>query len=413
MLPHQLSPVLVALLMLLAVPELSPAQEHWSQWRGPRGDGSADDPALPQTWSAENVVWKTPLPGSGQSSPVVWRDHVFLTAYRDEGRERIVMGLDRRTGKLLWEQTAWKGEPEETHIMNGWASATCATDGERVYAFFGHGGGLFCYSAEGEKLWNQPLGTFVGPWGTAACPMLLDNLVIQNCDADANASLMAFDKLTGDVVWKTPRENKRGWSTPFILRSDATTQLILNGHTGVRSYDALSGRELWFCQGYNGRGEPTVTPDAAGNFIVVNGLAGDVYCVSPDPAQPMGEAHRVWHTPRRVGRDLPSPAVVGDQALVMSMQGMLTSYQTATGKKVWEQRVGGNYSASPTVWQGRAYFLGEEGETIVIDPQSPDRVVAKNTLGANSTELFRASIAAHQGQLLIRSDQFLYCLEAK
>lgn len=401
---------LLTLAFLASLPAVSTAQDRWNQWRGPRGDGTADDPRLPVAWAEQDVVWKTALPGGGQSSPVVWSNRIFLTAFKDRGRERIVLGLDRATGKILWEQTAWQGEPEPVHKMNGWASATCVTDGERVYAFFGRGGGLFCYSAEGKKLWDQPLGAFESPWGTAACPILVDDLVVQNCDADVDAYLAAFDRLTGKLAWRTPRENQRGWSTPLSLASETGTQLLLNGHSGVRSYDSRNGAELWFCKGYNGRGEPSVTPDGKGKFFVVNGLPGDVYCVSADPAQRDGEQHRVWHTPRRSGRDLPSPCVVGGHLLVMSMQGMLTSYSTETGVVEWSERVGGNYSASPTVWKERAFFLGEEGETVVIDPEAAEHVVARSTLGANDSEIFRASIAAHEGQLLIRSDQFLYCI---
>lgn len=404
---------LLTLTLLALLPAVSSSQDRWPQWRGPNGDGTADDPRLPVTWTEKDVVWKTELPGGGQSSPVVWSDRIFLTAFKDRGRERIVLGLDRSNGKMLWQETVWQGEPEPVHKMNGWASATCATDGERVYAFFGRGGGLFCYSADGKKLWEQPLGKFESPWGTAACPILVGDLVVQNCDADADAVLLAFDKLTGKPVWRTPRENQRGWSTPVVVASASGTQLLLNGHSGVRSYDSRTGEELWFCKGYNGRGEPTVTPDGHGKFFVVNGLPGDVYCVSADASQRDGEQHRVWHTPRKGGRDLPSPGVVGDHLLVMSMQGMLTCYSTATGAVEWSERIGGNYSASPTVWQGRAFFLGEEGETVVIDPEAAEHVAARNSLGASNQEIFRASIAAHNGQLLIRSDQNLYCIGGK
>jgi outer membrane protein assembly factor BamB len=389
------------------------AAEPWPQWRGPRGDGHVTDGAPPVTFNAQNVLWKTSLPGSGQSSPVVWDDRIYLTAYLDRGAERVVFAVDRATGKLAWQQTAWTGTPEPSHQMNGWASATCSTDGERVYAFFGKGGGLFCYARDGKLLWNNPLGEFPGPWGTAACPMLHGDLVLQNCDAEANARLMAFDKQTGKTVWTTPREDYRGWSTPFLFQQGNRTQLVLNGHTGVRSYDPENGKELWFCSSEKGRGEPTITPDERGRLFVLNGLAGPMYAVQPDGQGDVSNSKRLWQTPRKTGRDLPSPAIIGNAVLVMAMKGILTCYDADSGRTLWEERVGGNFSASPVVVQGKALFVAEEGEVVVVDPTASNHIVARNSFGAPSTELFRASLAAHEGQWLLRSDRTLYCLGAQ
>lgn len=386
------------------------AAEPWAQWRGPRGDGHVTDQSPPVKFSAGQVLWKTNLPGQGQSSPVVWDDQIYLTAALDAGQQRVVLAVNRQTGKIAWQQVAWTGDPEPSHHMNGWASSTCVTDGERVYAFFGKGGDLFCYAKTGEKLWNKPLGDFVGPWGTAACPILYENLVIQNCDAEANASLTAFDKLTGNVVWSTRREDHRGWSTPLLVRDQGEPQLVLNGHTGVRSYDPLSGKELWFCSSAVGRGEPTVTPDADGRLIVVNGLRGAVYAVAAKGSGDVSQSQRLWQFPRKTDRDLPSPAVVGNRLLIMSMKGILTCCDTATGQIVWEERVGGNYSASPVVLGNVALFVSEAGEVVVIDPVAKEHIVARNSVGASDTEIFRSSLAADNDQWLLRSDKVLYCV---
>lgn len=390
------------------------AAEPWPQWRGPRGDGTVVDTSPPITFSKENVIWKTPLPGSGQSSPVIFDDRIFLTAEKNRGRERIVFAVNRADGQLLWEKTAWTGEPEPSHQMNGWASASCVTDGERVYAFFGKGGGLFCYARDGKLLWNKPLGNFDGPWGTAACPILFDDLVIQNCDAESDARLIAFDKRTGDVVWTTRREDFRGWSTPFVDRHSQPPQLLLNGHTGVRSYDPLTGKELWFCSSEKGRGEPTITPDDRGRVYVLNGLSGGtLYSVATDGRGDVSGTKRLWNTPRKTGRDLPSPAVVGQNLLVMAMKGILSCYDTETGALKWEERVGGNYCSSPVVVNGRALLIADEGNVVVIDPESSAHIVANNTFGASDTEIFRASLTPHDGQWLIRSDKMLYCIGTK
>jgi outer membrane protein assembly factor BamB len=187
----------VVVFSLIALGEVAYAGEaNWPRWRGPQQNGHTSEPDLPVKWSTENVLWKTKLPGSGQSSPVIWGDRIFLSSSLDEGRERIVFCVSRKTGEILWQQSAWKGEPEPIHPMNGWASATCATDGQVVVAFFGRGG-IHGYTVEGKHLWSKDLGSFVGPWGTAACPIIVDDMVVQNCDADADAYITALDKLTG------------------------------------------------------------------------------------------------------------------------------------------------------------------------------------------------------------------------
>lgn len=381
--------------------------ENWPGWRGPNRDGHSDETGLPMRWSDADIVWKAPLEGWGQSSPVVWNDRIFLTTALDGGRQRVVICLDRGDGSLLWEQTAWTGEPEETHKLNGWASATCATDGERVYAFFGAGGGLFCYSADGELLWEQELGPLVSEWGTAACPVLVDDLVIQNCDADADAYLVAFNKQSGDEVWRTPRENYRGWSTPVLIHAAGRDELVVNGHTGVRAYNPATGEEYWYCAGFNGRGTPTVTP--AGDLLyVVNGLRGDTYTIRPGGRGDVTATHRGWHT-LRTTRDLPSPIVVNGVEIICSYRSsVMTAYDAASGEELWRERVEGDVSASPVAWNGHAFFITEAGETLVVDPR--EKIVARNTITPAAEEFFRASITPNNGQVLIRSDRMLYCI---
>ena len=178
------------LVLIVGVPAFSdspPAAEKrtWTQWRGPSGQGHVVDAKVPLKWSAEeNVLWKTGLPGSGNSTPVVWGDRLFLTAAGDKGNERYVLCVRTTDGKVLWQETASKGvEAGKSHNWNGYASASCATDGKRVYAFFGTPG-LFCYDFDGKLLWQHQFGTFTVDtgWGTGASPIVFENLVIQNCD---------------------------------------------------------------------------------------------------------------------------------------------------------------------------------------------------------------------------------------
>ena len=179
----RIATLLVVELGLAGVARPLQAEINWPGWGGPHGTSHTEETGLPLRWSDDNVLWKAELKGAGQSTPVVWGDRIFLTTALDDGRQRVVLAFDRRDGKLLWQQVAWTGQPEDTHKMNGWASATCATNGQVVVAFFGRGG-LHAYSLDGKHLWSRDLGTFDGPWGTAASPIFYGNSLIQNCDSE-------------------------------------------------------------------------------------------------------------------------------------------------------------------------------------------------------------------------------------
>jgi outer membrane protein assembly factor BamB len=383
--------------------------DDWPSWRGPRGDGHSTEKDIPIRWDAKSIVWKTPLPGSGQSSPVVWGERIFLTAALDKGKKRIVFCVDRKTGSILWQREAWSDVPEPSHAMNGWASPTCATDGERVVAFFGKGG-LHCYSVEGKHLWSRDLGSFPGPWGTAACPIIVGDLVIQNCDALGESSIVGLDKHTGKTVWQTPRTppDKGGWSTPVLVAADSRRELVLNGEKAVTAYDPVTGKELWRCKSFAGRGEPTVTP---GNRLlhVINGLAGDIYAIRPGGQGDVTKTLMVWHTPRKGGRDQPSPILVGNHLIVADMKGIATCYDSASGKELWKDRLRGAFSSSPIAAGGLVYFQNEAGETFVLEPGPKMKVIAENTLDATG-EVFRASLTPSRGQVFSRSQTQLYSI---
>ncbi len=384
------------------------AGENWPQWRGPQGNGHTSQ-KLPLNWSENDVAWKVHLPGVGQSSPIVWGDRIFLTSAADGGSQRILFCIDGRQGKIVWQQTVWTGSPEKTHVMNNRASATCATDGERVVAFFGKGG-LHCYSLEGDLLWSRELGEFAGPWGTAASPIIVGDLVIQNCDADDEAYLIAVDKQTGKTVWKTPRLATRGWSTPILVDSDKRQELVLNGHEGMHGYDPQTGKELWFCKMDRGRGTPTVA-QYKDLLIAVSGRPGDMVATKGGGSGLVNSSHEVWRTSRRGGRDLPSPIVVGDDLVVFSLRpGMAACYDAATGKERHRIRLEGNFSASPIVSQGLIYIPNEAGEIFVIRAGSQLEVVARNPSLASGEEIFRASLTPYEGRILCRSDRVLYCI---
>ncbi|MEK6234727.1 MAG: PQQ-like beta-propeller repeat protein, partial [Planctomycetales bacterium] len=274
--------------------------------------------------------------------------------------------------------------------------------------------GIHCYDMDGKKLWSRDLGPFPSTFGSAASPIILGDMVIQNCDATGKSYLIALDKKTGEPVWRVERSDmpKGGWSTPILIDAGERKELILNGEFGVKGYDPKNGKELWFCKSFNGRGTP-VPAWAHGLLITVNGKPGDIYAVRPGGKGDVTKTHMAWHSPLGGGRDLSSPIVVGDYAFVVSMPGIATLYEATTGKTVWEERLDRKYAASPLAANGLIYLPSEDGEVVVIKPGKELEIVARNKIGAGGSEIFRASLAPSDGQIFHRSDSVLYCIGSK
>ena len=385
------------------------AESNWPRWRGPDQDGHSSETGFVKSWDKSKIVWKKPLPGAGQSVPIIWGERIFLTSALDRGAERLVMCLDRTSGDVLWQKNVWKGTPEASHAMNGWASSSCVTDGEHVWAFFGKGGGLFCLTVHGQQVWNRPLGEFPGPWGTAASPILAGELLIQNCDSDGEGFLLAVEKSTGKTVWKVDREKQRGWSSPILIDVAGRKELVIQGHTGIRGYDPANGEEYWRLSGTKGRGTPTVTP-ADGLIYVVPGRGPATYAVTPGGSGDITRSHVAWSQPRK-GRDLPSPIVIGKFVLIMSMRGgILSCYDSKTGKLHWQERIGGTFTASPVAYEGVAAFVSDEGPGLVVKPGTEPEVTLCESLRSGDEEIFRSSITPSGGRLFIRSTRVLYCI---
>lgn len=399
-------------LSMCSLATLAQAETKWTRFRGPEGTGVSQETDLPVKWDDSNVKWRTPLPGAGQSSPVIWMDKILLTSAvpTDQGVERWVICVNRADGKILWQQLAETTQGEPLHSMNTWASATCATDGECVIAFFGLGG-MHAYSLDGEKLWSRDLGKFAGPWGTAASPVIVGDVVIQNCDADEDAYIIGLDKKSGKTVWQTKRDNIRGWSTPVLIKAGDREELVLNGDHGVQSYNPQTGEEYWFCKSFTGRGSP-LPAVGHGMLFVINGKPGPIYAIRPGGSGDVTGSHMAWNTPRRVGRDLPSPILIGNSLFVTSMNGVSISYDPMTGKEVWKGRLEGNFSAAPMAADGYIYTNNEAGRTYVVKPSGDDvEIVAKNDITpGDGDELFRSSIVPCEGQLFLRSHNALYCI---
>ena len=394
----------------MGVSALEPSA-NWPRFRGPDGNGQCSD-RLPSRWSSSDVQWQVDLPVVGHSSPIVWDQRIFLTGWSNKGDsvERHVVCVSRKDGSVMWDRVAATGDGEQLHKMNSWATPSCATDGRRVVAFFGDGG-LHCYDVDGNVMWSRDLGSFPGTWGVGASPVIVDKMVIQNCDAAGESYLLAVDKNTGEDIWRTPRREKPkgGWSTPILIDAGGASQLVLNGEFGVESYEPATGKPIWFCRGFNGRGTP-VPVWGNGLVYVVNGKSGDVYAAKPGGTGDVTQSQMAWHTPRKGGRDLPSPALTEDALVVVAMAGIATGYDPTDGTEIWKMRLGGNYSGSPIVAGGLVYTVAENGTVTVLKAGKTAEIVSQNDCGVGSDEIVRTSLAAHDGQLLLRSDKRLYCI---
>ncbi len=297
-----------ALLTLCLGALISRAGENWPQFRGPGARGIVDNPALPDKWSsAENVEWKTAVPGRGWSSPIVWGDKIFLTTVQSDGEMAapkkglyfggeqkeapkaqhhwLVLCFDLRSGKELWRREAHQGAPpNQTHIKNTYASETPVTDGERIYAYFGNVG-LFCYDLDGRPQWstNWPAVHTRYGWGSAASPVLhKDRLFIVNDNEDASF-VAALDARTGRQLWRKERDEKSNWATPFVWENEKRVELITPGTKRLRSYD-LEGNLLWELSGMSSIVIPTPFT-AHGLLYVASGYVGDksrpAYAIRP------------------------------------------------------------------------------------------------------------------------------------
>jgi outer membrane protein assembly factor BamB len=407
---------------------------YWPQWRGPSGQGYCEDNRVPLSWSeTENLLWKTKLPGNGNSTPIVWGERIFLTAASAGGKERLVLCLSTRDGKILWQKTAASNvPPERTYSWNGYASASCVTDGKYVYASFGTPG-LFCYDVDGKLIWKHDFGVFTSAagWGTAASPFLFEDLVIQNCDNDGPAALpkdardekaapmalVALDKKTGAVRWTTLRNQGRGFSTPRLMTvAGGRVDLVLNGPQGVWGYDPHTGKERWHCDRKGEQahfGEPL--PVSNGEMLfVLSGRPGPCQAIRLPGEGNVTRSHVVWSSIRKGHRDVSSPMLwEGRIYAADSRGGNLTCYDLKTGEELYNERIGGKSLASPIAVRGKLLFLQDNGVTVVIEPGDKFRAVRRNRLGEGVELDFGASPAVADGRLFLRSQSYLYCIGEK
>lgn len=419
---------------------------NWPQFRGPAARGILDGQNLPLEWDAatgKNIKWKKRIPGLAHSSPIVWGERVYLTSavsnnpdpYLRTGLygespdhpEEIVhyfrlFCLDKRTGKLIWEQTAHSGIPKvKRHIKSSHANPTPATDGKHVVAFFGSEG-LYCYDLEGELLWKQDLGHLDSgaldapeiQWAFGSSPIIHEKLVVVQCDVNNQSFIAAFDLKTGKEVWRTLRDEVPTWGTPTVHKSGGRTQVIVNGYRHLGGYDLTTGAELWRMRG--GGDIPVPTPYVAHDLIFLTNAHGPgmpVYAIRTNAqgdislqGDQTSNQYIAWSRPKR-GSYMPTTIVYGDYLYVGNDRGILTCYQAQTGEQVFRVRLAGGqvaYSASPVAGDGKIYFTGEDGDIHVIKAGTEYKLLATNSMG----EPCLATPALSDGMIFVRTSKHLF-----
>ena len=345
--------------------------EIWPRWRGPSGQGQVEGDGYVDVWSDTlNVLWKVEVPGKGNSSPIVLGDRVFLTTAYEVGRRRSILCFRRSNGEKLWETFVPDTDPESAHGKNGHASGTPTTDGERVYAYLGNHG-LLAVDLEGRRVWHREMGPFNAFHGTACSPLLYENLliVVQDHRGKSGSNIIAFDRKSGEEIWRTPRDAKVGWNSPIAIRVGDHDEVIMSGQQRVTAYDPETGRELWHARGNSYEAIPS--PVVGHGFIFCSsGRAGPTIAIRPGGSGDVTETHIVWKTPKG-SPFVPSPVLDdGYLYIVNDMTAIATCFRAETGEVAWQGRLGEakreGFSGSPIAVNGRVFFTNDEGETFVL-----------------------------------------------
>lgn len=437
-----------AALLIVAVLGFA-ADANWPQFRGPAaaGVGTGSPPLEWNGESGKNVLWKAPIPGLGHSSPVIWGDKIFVTSavpasgdatlkvglygniepVEGEGPQSfVVYCVDRKSGKLLWQQTAATGQPKiKRHPKATHANPTPATDGKRLIVSFGSEG-LFAYDLNGKLLWKKDFGLLdsgfymvpTAQWGFASSPVLHEGKVIVQADVQKNSFLTALDAATGKELWRTARADVPTWGSPAIAPYTASgrkgQQVVVNGWKHMGGYDLETGKELWKLSG--GGDIPVPTPVMADDLIILTNAHGaerPIYAIRTDAAGELAEGKPgVAWLQKRAGNYMQTPLLQGGLGYFCMDTGVLTVYQVATGERVYQQRLGGGtsgFTSSPVSAGDHLYITNEEGHTFVLAPGREYKLLGENELG----ETVMSTPAIANGVIYIRGRKQLFAIGKK
>jgi outer membrane protein assembly factor BamB len=430
----------------LLLTSLAVQAQNWPQFRGPGATGVVEGHTSAVKWDAsksENTLWKTPIPGLGHSSPVVWGNKVFVTTAitsgaKDETRYGLygdvepvkddpkhtwkVYALDKRTGRVLWEQVAYEGMPKvKRHPKSTHSDSTPVTDGRYLIALFGSHG-LYAYNLNGKLLWKQDVGMLDAgwfydadyQWEYGSSPVIYRDLVIIQADIQTDSFIAAYNIKNGKLVWKTPRDEVSSWGTPTVYEGKTRAEVITNGTKAIRGYDPMTGRELWRLTPNSEVTTPT--PFAARDLIFVTSgyrIIQPIYAIKPGATGDItlkdgatSSTYIAW-SKTRGGPYMPTPIVYGDVLYTCSNQGVVTAYNADNGERIYQERLGGRggaFTASPVASDGKIYFSSEDGEVFVVKAGPKYELLATNPVG----EVMMATPAISDGYVIVRARHHVF-----
>jgi outer membrane protein assembly factor BamB len=386
--------------------------ENWPGWRGPRGDGTSLEAHVPLHWSgSSNAAWKAEVPGVGHASPIVWGDRVLTVSALLDSQERVLLCYDRRTGRALWQRTVVTSPLERKHTLNSFASSTPATDGNLVYVAFldVQQMTVAAYDLEGKQRWLVQPGVFKSMHGFCSSPVLFKDKVIVNGDHDGDSYVVALSRADGRTLWKTARDNHtRSYCTPTIFDVDGRTQMVMSGDMCVASFDPETGARQWLIDGPTEQFVASIVYNAKAKLFFMTGGYPDhhLLAIRPDGRGNITQTHVAWHNTRASCVSyVPSPIAEGDYFLVVSDPGYANCFDAATGRLVWQEKVG-EHHASLVSSSGLVYLVSDEGVARVVRPGPKYECLATDELG----ERCFASPALSQGQVFLRGDKHLFAI---
>ena len=405
---------LVAMFALVSFGAVAVADD-WPAWRGPTGQGISLEKDLPTKWSkTENVKWKITLSESGNSTPIIWNDKIFLTQANKGGTVRSLICFDRADGKQLWKNDVAYPDKERNWAPTWYANASPAVDGERIIVSFGSAG-MYCYDYAGKELWKRTdLGKWEHAFGNSASPVLYNDLCILWCGPNEKQGrnfLLAVDKKTGTTVWE--KDEKAGsWGTPTLAKLDGQDHLLYTAAFKFRSVDPKTGKELWTCDGLtvNVYTSPLISTDKR-IAVAMSGFYGAGLAVKVGGSGDITK-DRLWHHPKNIQR-VGSGAIVGDHVYIVEENGLPHCYELTTGKEVWkvEKRPGELTWGSMVHADGKLWVLMRDGRTVIFNASPKYELIATNSLGDKETT--NSSLAISNGEIFIRTNKHLWCISEK
>jgi len=412
----------LTLTFVLTLTSHTPGQIPWSNFRGPGGQGIESKANPPIKWGqTENIAWKTPLPGPGASSPIVWNDRIYVTCYTgffvpgeitgsQENLKRHLLAINPENGNTIWKMDFPAKLPEQEKIRDhGFAASTPAADKDAVYIFLGKSG-VKAINHSGKEIWEADVGSRTHGWGSASSPVLYKDFVIINASVESD-SLIALDRKTGKQKWAA-KGIKESWNTPIVVKSKSgRDELVVAIQGKVLAFDPDSGKELWNCKtDITWYMVPSLVHE---NDIVYclggrSGIAG--LAVKTGGTGDVTSTHRLWTSNK--GSNVSSPVIFnGHLYWTHEQQGIAYCAKAATGEIVYEERLpgAGQFYSSGLLANGNLYYLTRNGKTIVALAQPKFEQISSNDLSDRS--VFNGCPVPLNNKLLIRSDKYLYCIK--